>query len=363
MAWTDLKAAVAAVIKTNGNQEITGALLQSTLNSIIDQVGANASYKGEAIPSTNPGTPDALVFYIASTQGPYANFGGFVLDGGFAVLSNVSGSWSGTKFLKTELDAKADKTELVQLAGNILYTDLNSKLSGVKITKGNNLLNRNYVEPSNPYEYEKGGANRLVFQNGSITTSTGWFASPLIEWNDSNRAIITNCRSWAQYASDGVSVKSVFYPVTAQAGTILIEKNVDAVFFRVSLLNGAGNHMLNFGPTLLPFEQFKETVSERVYGETPIYFNPITDEVARFKEMLLSESYIPQSPTYTDGVVNSPINVIWADGDTGVLTLTRNTDGLVTKIVSTKIRSGVTTTLTENITRDSDGNATNITIA
>jgi len=108
MAWTDLKASVAAVIKTNGNQEITGALLQSTLNSIIDQVGANASYKGVAIPSTNPGTPDALVFYIASTQGTYANFGGFVLDGGFAVLSNVSGSWSGTKFLKTEMDAKAD---------------------------------------------------------------------------------------------------------------------------------------------------------------------------------------------------------------------------------------------------------------
>ena len=108
MAWNDLKASIAAVIKTNGTQAITGALLQSTLNSIIDQVGANASYKGVAIPSTNPGTPDALVFYIASTQGTYANFGGFVLDGGFAVLSNVSGSWSGTKFLKTEMDAKAN---------------------------------------------------------------------------------------------------------------------------------------------------------------------------------------------------------------------------------------------------------------
>jgi len=134
MAWTDLKAAVAAVIKTNGNQEITGGLLQSTLNSIIDQVGANASYKGVAIPSTAPGSPDGPVFYIASTQGTYANFGGFVLDGGFAVLSNISGSWTGTKFLKTEMDAKADhgygtnpKTlkqvddEVVQLAGeNIL---------------------------------------------------------------------------------------------------------------------------------------------------------------------------------------------------------------------------------------------------
>lgn len=104
MAWTDLKAGVAAVIKTNGNQEITGGLLQLTLNSIIDQVGANASFKGVATPSTSPGSPDGPVFYIASTQGTYANFGGFVLDGGFAVLSNVSGSWIGTKFLKTEMD-------------------------------------------------------------------------------------------------------------------------------------------------------------------------------------------------------------------------------------------------------------------
>ena len=132
MAWNDLKAAVAAAIKTNGNQEITGAVLQSTLNSIIDQVGANASYKGVATPSTNPGSPDGPVFYIASTQGTYANFGGFVLDGGFAVLSNVSGSWTGTKFLKKEMDAKADhgyesnpKTlkqvddSLVQLAGEM----------------------------------------------------------------------------------------------------------------------------------------------------------------------------------------------------------------------------------------------------
>ena len=77
MAWTDLKAAVAAVIKTNGNQEITGSLLQSTLNSIIDQVGEQTPLiKGRLFLPRTPGTPDALVFYIASTQGTYANFGG-----------------------------------------------------------------------------------------------------------------------------------------------------------------------------------------------------------------------------------------------------------------------------------------------
>ncbi len=108
MTWNDLKTAVAGVIRTNGTQDITGALLQSTLNSIIDQVGSNATFKGVATPSTIPGSPDGPVFYIADKKGIYANFGGFVLDGGFAVLSNVTGSWAGTKFLKTEMDAKAD---------------------------------------------------------------------------------------------------------------------------------------------------------------------------------------------------------------------------------------------------------------
>lgn len=71
--WSDLKASVAKAIKTNGNQEITGAVLQSTLNSIISNLGANAAFAGIATPSTNPGTPDGNVFYIAA-EGTYPNF-------------------------------------------------------------------------------------------------------------------------------------------------------------------------------------------------------------------------------------------------------------------------------------------------
>ena len=42
--WSTLKAAIANVIKTNGNQEITGAVLQNTLNSIVSAVGENATF-------------------------------------------------------------------------------------------------------------------------------------------------------------------------------------------------------------------------------------------------------------------------------------------------------------------------------
>lgn len=60
--YTELKAAIAAVIKTNGNNEITGAILQNVLNTIVSTVGANRAFAGIADANTNPGTPDGNVF-------------------------------------------------------------------------------------------------------------------------------------------------------------------------------------------------------------------------------------------------------------------------------------------------------------
>lgn len=75
MSWTNLKAGIANVIKFNGNQEITGNALQGVLNTIVNSIGAYATFVGVAVPSTNPGTPDGPVFYIAGQPGIYSNFG------------------------------------------------------------------------------------------------------------------------------------------------------------------------------------------------------------------------------------------------------------------------------------------------
>ena len=91
--WQILKAAIADVIKTNGNQEITGQVLQNVLNNIISNLGANATFAGIATPGTNPGTPDQNVFYIASENGVYSNFGGIEIDGEVVVLVNSNGTW------------------------------------------------------------------------------------------------------------------------------------------------------------------------------------------------------------------------------------------------------------------------------
>lgn len=116
--WSDLKAAVASIVKTNGNKEITGQLLQNVLNNIISNVGLNSTFAGIATPETNPGTPDGNVFYLATTAGTYSNFNGIVINSGEAVILEWKGSWvkkdSGFA-TKEQLSGFATKEQLSEL--------------------------------------------------------------------------------------------------------------------------------------------------------------------------------------------------------------------------------------------------------
>lgn len=91
--YEQLKQAVSDVIKANGNQEITGAILQNALLSIISTIGKNATFAGIAKPTTNPGTPDGPVFYLASKTGTYSNFDGIVIENEAAILLYNGSAW------------------------------------------------------------------------------------------------------------------------------------------------------------------------------------------------------------------------------------------------------------------------------
>lgn len=137
--YEQLKQAVSSVIKNNGNMEITGDILQNTLLSIISTVGGNATFAGIATPTTNPGTPDQNVFYIASEKGTYSNFGGVELTDQVLIFANKNGNWvktnSGiaisTKI--TELDAKISTLEK--------ENEIRANNKFVFSQKGKNLLN------------------------------------------------------------------------------------------------------------------------------------------------------------------------------------------------------------------------------
>lgn len=91
--WDNLKSAVRAIIKENGNQEITGQLLQQVLLNIVTNVGANATFAGVATPATNPGTPDGPVFYIASESGIYTNFNNFEVSNTVCIFKWSNNTW------------------------------------------------------------------------------------------------------------------------------------------------------------------------------------------------------------------------------------------------------------------------------
>ena len=74
--YNSLKTTIDANIKQNGRQEIKGQTLNSVLNEMVTTLGAGYQFAGVATIDTNPGAPDAKVFYIANGKGTYTNFGG-----------------------------------------------------------------------------------------------------------------------------------------------------------------------------------------------------------------------------------------------------------------------------------------------
>ena len=91
-----LKEAVAAVIKDNGNNEITGDLMRTTLFAIINALGTGYQFAGVADADVIPGTPDAKLFYVAKGPGTYLNFNNLVVNDGelaFFFIPSGGSSW------------------------------------------------------------------------------------------------------------------------------------------------------------------------------------------------------------------------------------------------------------------------------
>lgn len=187
--YEELKAAVASVIKTNGNQEITGAILQNVLLSIISTVGSNGTFAGIATPKTNPGTPDQNVFYIASQDGTYSNFGGVTLNGEVVIFTNKNGNW-----------VKID-TGIVTKA---------------KLTEVENELQNN--------------SNEIFIKVGTIPiiTNTGWYSSDGILHTEKGKYTNINVKSGDTFNYKGsYGGACVGYIIYDNNNTILLKKEKD----------------------------------------------------------------------------------------------------------------------------------------
>ena len=77
------------------DEAVTIGKLEPSIQSLITNISKNASFAGIATPTTNPGTPDGPVFYLATQAGTYSNFSGIKLtEGEVAILQWNNGTWT-----------------------------------------------------------------------------------------------------------------------------------------------------------------------------------------------------------------------------------------------------------------------------
>lgn len=238
--YSTLKASVQDVIKTNGNEEITGALLQQVLLAIINSLGTGYQFVGTATPSTNPGTPDQNVFYIATQVGSYSNFGAISIseNDGICVLA-YNGSWHKYDTGAARLSQlNEEELRLIKLAGiqtshsNLQDGDIYYNYTAKQLRKRTGSGTAAYeVVPFYDgaiYTY----ANQLYIWNGTDLIQN--YASPVYTANPDINSVI------AFMYSDNLPQGSYFYQVTksATATVISIRNSSGTTICRLSITGG-----------------------------------------------------------------------------------------------------------------------------
>ena len=162
--YNSLKTTIDANIKQNGRQEITGQILNSVLNQMVTTLGAGYQFAGVATTATNPGSPDAKVFYIANGKGTYTNFGGLEVTEDEVVVLYWDSSWHK---VSTGIASQAKLSELESKATYLSKTSLSDYLDTygyVKIEDGALVVTTSYT-----WKYKVIPVNGLL----SLTTFAG----------------------------------------------------------------------------------------------------------------------------------------------------------------------------------------------
>lgn len=167
MAYDQIKESIKAVIKENGNYEITGNVLQTVLLSMVDTLGPEYQFLGIATKSTVPVVVEGNSFYITTEVGTYTNFKN---SGNTAITVNQLGiltSTNGTAWNFTPIFIGVSKGggEVFNDYDNNKAAGNNSHAEGVK------------TKASGDYSHAEGNttqANKIASHaEGQHTTASG----------------------------------------------------------------------------------------------------------------------------------------------------------------------------------------------
>lgn len=295
--YTELKAAIAAVIKANGNNEITGAIMQNVLNTIVSTVGANRTFVGIANADTKPGLPDGNVFYIAYTAGNYVNFqyrtaNLTVNPGELAILYNERDNWN--KYVigmsSDGVISLANITNQINAIGRYAYTDTG-------IVRGSNAGSqkvRTFLVAGQPYQFT------LTPVGGNSTVNIQGIKA------DGTFNIIGSMTLTPDGATKTVTPTENYYGFTIYYGPKTTATSVNVLFEaptteEMGLPDSMGD-ATNFYPD--PFIEAGSNINELegvqdvvVIGTPKYYADRIVLPVGSFLGVLLDLSQFPYNPT------------------------------------------------------------------
>lgn len=96
--YNNLKTAIRQAIKSNGNQEITGDLLQIALLAVMTSLGKGFQFYGVLHPEDSAQVGDENMFFILFEPGVYGSLNGFSLSQNEIAVVTWNGVWNIIKF-------------------------------------------------------------------------------------------------------------------------------------------------------------------------------------------------------------------------------------------------------------------------
>ena len=167
--YANLKSAIQQYIKQNGNEEITGAILQTTLLSMVDSLASGYLFKGLARPLFAPAASDGPVYYLALEAGSYINFplgelgATAILREGYLGIFRTSGGASNWTFTEVAISIQDGIVTTSKIVNGAVTTQ---KIADLAITTSK--IADNAVGTT---EIEDGSITPEKLTKGAVTTN------------------------------------------------------------------------------------------------------------------------------------------------------------------------------------------------
>lgn len=241
MAYDQIKESIKAVIKENGNYEISGNVLQAVLLSMVDTLGPEYQFLGIATKSTVPVVVEGNSFYITIEVGTYTNFKN---SGNTAITVNRLGiltSTNGTAWNFTPIFIGVSKGggEVFNDYDNNTAVGNNSHAEGAKTNaKGDNSHAEGYGGTAT-------GTNSHV--EGLETNTEGWNShaeghnSGAFGYNSHAEGLDTNARGANSHA-EGQETEAVGVNSHSEGFQTYANKNDSHAEGRTTVANGDASH-------------------------------------------------------------------------------------------------------------------------